>query len=258
MLIFPIYCIDSSDTKIFEDGYYIHSKKASGGVVLKLILAAVSVTPEELYKDILYAKLGKSSRASSLIRNRLFHPEYISEHHLGDNLTVPAIVVEFEINDSNYHIQSNVTSLASVKKIRQFTHTELEKDLDKKERLRLKKYIKLINKIITNNNIPQLHSSEPSDPTIEKFVVRMLNLYNHTCTEFCIKNNIPYIGRYTQQKKSNDTHLLGKFNCPLRHPEAVINNINLSHFLKHGKPYYSENDIELFVEYANKNSLSRS
>lgn len=240
----PLYCIDRAGTKIAEDGYFVTYDQGTS----KVTIAAVSVDAHNISEDAIYETIGRPREQRSRINKKMFSPEYIFEHNLMSTLIIPAIIVDFDVEKDTYLINDFSVSLAPVSRVKQITHRQVETYLRSRNWSPFKDDIDLIGKVLTHNQIPSFNTPTKDMSLAGRFVMNMLKIYNYACTEACVRENIPYIGKFVPGIQNVDP--LGIFNCPIRNSEAAINNINLSHFLRHGEPYYTYDEIEILVEHA--------
>ena len=244
MLPRPLYCVDKIDTKIAEDGYHITYDQETS----KVTIAAISVDAENISEDAIYETIGRSRKQRSGINKKMFSREYIFKHNLMIASSVPAIIVDFDVQKDTYLINDFSISLGSISRAKQITHEQIGIYIKSHNWSAFKGDVELINKLLTHNQIPSFNTPIEDIPLGGRFVMNMLKIYNYACTKACVEESIPYIGKFIT--KTNGIDLLGLFNCPLRNSEAAINNINLSHFLRHGKPYYTYDEIQILVEHA--------
>lgn len=245
-----VYCVDEQRTKIAEDGYQIVSDERTHLITI----VAVAVTPEKLDTDALYRTLGKSKEDRYKVNKKMFPTKYIFDHNLQHENEVPAIIVHFEIEMGNYSLDEVTlhVTLGNVKRTKQLTYPELSWYGISPHNSSFKENMNLIRRLTTENSQLSFEGSPPQSSMAMDFVWKLLRIYNYACTEACIRNKIPYVGREVLDAYDGDLQTFGTFNCPLRHPKAAINNINLSYFLKHGHPFFSEKDIENILATARK------
>lgn len=248
-----VYLVDGNKTKVAEDGYYI----TSIGGTSTVMIAAISVIPDSLNIEAVYKTLGKTRKERSEANKKMFPPDYIFNHNLMMGLPVPAIIVSFDVKKPEYEIDTLNITLGSIKKFKQITHEQVTEYATSRHNSSFKRDIDLINKVAQCNKIPYSEKGIFSDLSIAgNFVAKMMKIYNYACTEACLKQGIPYIGKAVlDAEKEEDLQTFGTFNCPLRSGEAALNNVNLSHFLRHGSHYYEEEELKSFIEEASKTPI---
>lgn len=245
-----VYCVDDERTRIAEDGYYITFSEG----MYNITIVAVAVTGKELDSDALSRTLGKTKDYLSRVNKKMFPADYILNHNLQQGFEIPAITVDFQVEVGKYNIDDVIlnVSLHNVKKFKQVTYETLLCYGLAPHNSSFKADMNLVRRLSTKNSQLSFGKYQPQTSMSRDFVWKLLRIYNYACTEACITHNIPYIGREAPEVFEDDFRTFGIFNCPLRHPEAAINNINLTHFLRHGYPFFSEEEIENFLALAGK------
>lgn len=248
----PVYCMDKETTKIAEDGYLFTKE----GDMHTVIVAAVSVTPDDLDIQAVLEKLGKTKDEQSRVNKKLFPQKYIFNHNLIHGHPTEAILVEFKTRSPEFLVETMNISLGVVKKFKQITYEQVMSYVMSPHYSSIKNDVRVLHKITQRNKTPCSGNISISLSAAEEFVMKMLRMYNYACSEACVLYNIPYVGKEIKNADEDELQTFGTFNCPLRNPEAAINNINLTYFLRYGLPYFTEEEVEAFLVTASKTPVN--
>ncbi|MDQ5962876.1 MAG: hypothetical protein QG653_683 [Patescibacteria group bacterium] len=248
-----IVCVDETETRFPEDGFYVHISKQEA--VLRI--ASVSLIEGEAFdREVIVRTLLLRKKQRYLLGNgRVCKKEFVERNNFFNASEVPAIVIELKMSFDDPRRPKAEIFLDFAKTFKRFTYTKTSGFL--KEAEGIFHQASLFLDFLDEREYFPTFSEKSGHKKLrreEDLIRRMLWLFNELCANVTRRNRIPTIGR---KSKNSKEVIIGKecspiFNCPLRNPFAAINNLNLSHFLEHGQPYFTEDDLRSILEDARK------
>ena len=245
-----IVCIDEEETSIREDGYLVTQPAKDRYEVL---ISAVAVTPESLILENVLHTLGMSKNELSNSRLHMFSEDFIFENNISHKATTSAVLVNFEIPLKGNKIISTNVSLGEVTLFKRMTYGQIAAYIHSSYPSSFKIESYVLNIFEREGIIPPFNKDKSSYgylPPERDFVRKLIWMYNFACRNFCLEQDIPYVGKPNKDYFEPGLATTGKFNCPFRNPLAALNSINLVHFLKYGIPYFSEEELEDLIQRA--------
>lgn len=254
----PIICVDQDHTRTPEDGFYPLTNEET----LSLKLTSVSITQEVVREDIILRTLGKRKyQIESLGFPMMCTEEYINTHNYSIAAPVPSILVTIKCDKITGYTLATV-ELAHAKVFRRYTYSTVQTFLEQENR---RAVFNLAEGILAHlNRLGYLPNFQEEGhrwlPRAHNLTRRLLWLFNETCKEFCNEHKIPYLGAPVKGRHEILVHtdaipVTPIFSCPFRHPVATLNNQNLSYFLVHKIPYYTQEELQEILNASNKEPM---